>query len=214
MVRSVLVIKQGEAGMGMKTTAPMLARRYVGNQPCAPHRKNDAKLDELLPAPVVCPKSADFLVDHRHRSDTAIRSCRNWGGAIRSTQPLEGSARLGHANRAAGHQPPHPCRPSSVLTSTYIGTNAEPVLSLLYLFLLLSTYGVPLAAPWSPRWLIRPSSAPKNSPAKGFSTPATTPASPSRSRPSRSRHRCRIRPPEQPRSPPPCKIRSPRCSAC
>ena len=135
-------------------------------------------------------------------------------GAIRSTQPLEGSARLGHANRAAGHQPPHPCRPSSVLTSTYIGTNAEPVLSLLYLFLLLSTYGVPLAAPWSPRWLIRPSSAPKNSPAKGFSTPATTPASPSRSRPSRSRHRCRIRPPEQPRSPPPCKIRSPRCSAC
>jgi len=212
----------------MKTTAPMLARRYVGNQPCASHRKNDAKLDELLPAPVICPKSADFLVDHRHRSDTAIRSCRNWGGAIRSThwcdslhplvrfapptgairstQPLEGSARLGRANRAAGHQPPHPCRPSSVLTSTYIGTNAEPVLSLLYLFLLLSTYGVPLAAPWSPRWLIRPSSAPKTSPAKGFSTPATTPASPSRSRPSRSRHRCRIRPLGQPRSPPPCKI--------
>jgi hypothetical protein len=42
--------------------------------------------------------------------------------------------------------------PSSALMPTYIGANAEPVLSLLYLFLLfsflLSTYGVPLAAPF------------------------------------------------------------------
>jgi hypothetical protein len=50
------------------------------------------------------------------------------------------------------YQPPHPCRPSSALASTHIGASAEPVLSLLlfcllFFFLLLSTYGVPLAAP-------------------------------------------------------------------
>ncbi len=45
-------------------------------------------------------------------------------------------------------QPPHPCRPSSALTSTHIGASAEPVQSLPYLFFfLLSTHGVLLAAP-------------------------------------------------------------------
>jgi hypothetical protein len=46
------------------------------------------------------------------------------------------------------------------------------------------------AAPRSPRWLIGLPSVPKPSPAKGFSTPAATPAPPSRSRPCHFRQRC------------------------
>jgi hypothetical protein len=45
-------------------------------------------------------------------------------------------------------------------------------------------------APQSPRWLIGLPSVPKPSPAKGFSTPAATPAPPSRSRPCHFRQRC------------------------
>ena len=37
------------------------------------------------------------------------------------------------------HQHPHPCRPTSALVSTSIGANAEPVLSLLYIFILFSS---------------------------------------------------------------------------
>jgi len=47
-----------------------------------------------------------------------------------------------------------PADPSSARMSTYIDTNAEPVLSLLYLFILfsslLSISGAPLPAPHSP----------------------------------------------------------------
>ena len=138
-------------------------------------------------------------------------------------------------------QVPHSCRPRSAL-----------VLNRFYLFysfcsssfLLLSTYGVPLAAPsvctiearlsvgvhprflppdsgswwqaapWSPRRLIGLLSAQKPSPARGISTPATTPASPLRSRPSRSRRRSRTRLPGRPRSPLIGRTRSRRGSAC
>ena len=161
MVRSVLVIKQGEAGMGMKTTAPMLARRYVGNQPCAPHRKNDAKLDELLPAPVVCPKSADFLVDHRHRSDTAIRSCRNWGGAIRSTHWCDSLHPL------VRFAPPSPSKEVLVWATrteqqaTNLRTHADqvrysrrptsaPMLNRFYLFYISSFFYLPMGYPSRP----------------------------------------------------------------
>ena len=52
------------------------------------------------------------------------------------------------------------------------------------------------------------------SPAKAVFEPATSAPSPGRSRPSRSHCRSRTRRLVRPQSPPPCRTRSPRCSAC
>ena len=210
---SVPVAEGDRWGRVMKKPAEVLPHSDTGAKKSAEQTaqtatingKNDAKHDKTLPAPAAL--SGKCWISEKIGPDIgagcsdcwcglvqiappagANRSTR-WGkslhplGQIAAPRPPRGNARLGRANRAAGHQPLHPCRPSSVLMPTSIGVGVEPVHSLLYLssssfFYLPMGYpsrphpsarwraafrpgfsppdSVPWwqTTPWSPRWLI------------------------------------------------------------
>ena len=101
-----------------------------------------------LPEPRSAATILGFCTEKRTKTSSALArhdkprctkgTPRAWGESLHPAP--RGSARLGRTNRAATHQRPHPCQPSSALMPTHIGANAEPVLSLLHLLLRAAIY--------------------------------------------------------------------------